>query len=202
MQVYEPNTKKFIKLSQPQSFMANERELVEEAYPGDIVGLFDNGSFKLGTTLCDENSGLEYGGIPMFPPEHFARVNPRDSLKRKQFIKGITQLSEEGAIQIFRQSDIGVETVIAGVVGVLQLDVLEHRLLNEYNVELVITRLDLSKARWILSSPKDPESLSLTSQTKIVKDILERDVLLFDSDWAIEWAMTKNKGLELTDIMA
>ena len=94
-----------------------------------------------------------------------------------------------------------METVIAGVVGVLQLDVLEHRLLHEYNVELVIARLELSKARWIISSPKDAQDLNLTSQTKIVKDILERNVLLFDSDWAIEWAMTKNKGLELADIM-
>ena len=200
MQIYEPVSGKYISLRQPQSFMANDRELVEKAYPGDIVGLFDTGSFKLGSTLTEKNTGLEYKGIPMFPSEHFARVHPKDSLKRKQFIKGISQLSEEGAIQVFKQIDIGVETVVVGVVGVLQLEVLEHRLLNEYNVELTIQRLGISRSRWILKSQSDISDLNVTSSTLAAKDKNDNDVLLFDSDWAIDWALSKNKDLELCDI--
>lgn len=200
MQVYEPSSDKPIRLSQSQSFMANDREMVNEAFPGDIIGLFDPGIFKLGTTLSESNNSLEYGGIPMFPAEHFARVSPKDSLRRKQFIKGITQLSEEGAIQVFKQNDIGVETVIVGVVGILQLDVLEHRLLNEYNAQLRIQQLNFKKAMWITSKNTDTNKLNLTSSTMRAKDKHDRDVILFDSDWAVEWALEKNKGLELVDI--
>jgi peptide chain release factor 3 len=200
MQVYIPDLGKYVKLSQPQSFMANDRELIEEAYPGDIIGLFDTGSYSLGMTLCEENNGLEYSEIPMFPSEHFARVHPKDSLKRKQFIKGISQLSEEGAIQVFRQSDTGVETVIVGVVGLLQLDVLEFRLLNEYNVALDIQRLSMTRSRWITALTGDIASLNLTSSTLRAKDKCGRDVLIFDSEWAVDWALSKNKGLGLADI--
>ena len=107
--------------------MAQEHETVDKAYPGDIIGLFDPGIFRLGDTLAT-GKHIHFAGIPLFAPEHFARVSALDSMKRKQFVKGITQLSQEGAIQTFKRADIGREEIIVGVVGVLQFEVLEHRL--------------------------------------------------------------------------
>ena len=114
MSVYHVQAGKEIRLSQPQQFMAQERAIVEEAYPGDIIGVFDPGIFNIGDTLCEGNQHFKFEGIPIFPAEHFARIFPADSMKRKQFVKGIGELSEEGAIQVFKQPDSGMEAVIAG----------------------------------------------------------------------------------------
>ena len=107
-----------------------------EAYAGDIIGVFDPGIFSIGDTLCMPKEQFAYEGIPTFAPEHFARVRQVDTMKRKQFVKGITQIAQEGAIQIFQEFNTGMEEIIVGVVGVLQFDVLKYRLENEYNVEI------------------------------------------------------------------
>ena len=125
-----------VKLSQPQQLMASERKIIEKAYAGDIIGVFDPGIFSIGDTLCISNQKFEYEGIPTFAPEHFARVRQIDTMKRKQFIKGINQIAQEGAIQIFQEFNTGMEEIIVGVVGVLQFDVLKFRLESEYNVEI------------------------------------------------------------------
>ena len=117
------------------SLMADDRALVSEAYAGDIIGLFDPGIFSIGDTLCTGKPHVQFAGIPTFAPEHFARVTQVDTMKRKQFVKGMEQIAQEGAIQIFRDLGAGMEEVIVGVVGVLQLEVLEYRLKNEYNVD-------------------------------------------------------------------
>lgn len=127
MSVYHKQGGKVVKLSQPQQFLAQERTIVEKAYPGDIIGVFDPGIFGIGDSLSDEKMKVQFEDFPVFPPEIFARVQPKDSLKRKQFVKGITQLAQEGAIQVFEQKDIGIESFIVGVVGVLQLEVLEYQ---------------------------------------------------------------------------
>ena len=108
MNVHHSSSNKQIRIAQPQQFMAQEREIIDEAYPGDIIGIFDPGVFRIGDTLSETNPKLVFEGIPLFPSEHFARVSAADSMKRKQFQKGIGQLSEEGAIQIFKQVDIGI----------------------------------------------------------------------------------------------
>ncbi|MDR1061249.1 MAG: peptide chain release factor 3, partial [Clostridiales bacterium] len=131
MEVFHVNRGKKIRLSQPQQFMAQERAIVEEAFPGDIIGLFDPGVFNIGDTLSEKDASLLFDGIPSFPAEFFERVSPKDSMKRKQFLKGMSQLAEEGAIQIFRQEGAGMESFVVGAVGALQFDVLEHRLLAE-----------------------------------------------------------------------
>lgn len=200
MEVFHVQAGKQIRLSQPQQFMAQERTIVDEAYPGDIIGVFDPGIFNLGDTLSEGNPQLKFEGIPIFPAEHFARVTPADSMKRKQFVKGIEQLSQEGAVQVFKQIDIGLESIIVGVVGVLQLEVLEHRLKHEYGVDLKIQRLPYRFARWI-DGDADPKKLNLTSSTMIAQDKLERHVLLFENEWSITWAQDKNKGLVLIDII-
>ena len=118
-----------IRLTQPQQMMASERTIVEEAYAGDIIGVFDPGIFSIGDTICSPKMGnIAFDGIPTFAPEHFARVRQVDTMKRKQFIKGISQIALEGAIQIFQEFNTGMEEIIVGVVGVLQFDVLKFRL--------------------------------------------------------------------------
>ncbi len=199
MQVILSNSGKPIRLAQPQQFMAQEREMVDIAYPGDIVGLFDPGIFKIGDTLSTAG-GLVFKGIPSFPAENFARVAAKDTMKRKQFLKGLTQLAEEGAIQIYKQPDIGVEEFIIGAVGVLQFEVLEYRLKNEYNVDLKLSYLNHRHARWITDIVGHPNDLNKTSTTMIVKDTHDNYVLLFENEWSIQWVLDRNKGLTLRDI--
>lgn len=200
MSVFHVQSGKEVRLAQPQQFMAQERTIVEEAYPGDIIGLFDPGIFNIGDTLCEGNSQLKFEGIPIFPAEHFARVAIIDSMKRKQFIKGINQLSEEGAVQVFKQIDIGVETLIIGAVGALQFEVLEYRLKNEYGVDIRVQLLPYKHARWLDGFDVDPRKFNLTSSTMITEDKQDRYVLLFENEWSIRWAEERNKDMKLTDI--
>ncbi|QGU96098.1 peptide chain release factor 3 [Clostridium bovifaecis] len=200
MEVYHVQQGKKIKLAQPQQFLAEEREIVEEAYAGDIIGVFDPGIFGIGDTLCPASSKFKFEGIPTFAPEHFARVRTVDTMKRKQFIKGITQIAQEGAIQVFKELFIGIEEIIVGVVGVLQFEVLEYRLKNEYNVDIKLERLPFRNIRWIEKSDIQPDKLNITSDTKVVKDLKDKDLLIFTSDWGIQWALDHNKGLVLSDI--
>ncbi len=198
MEVWHSSSGKTIKLAQPQQFMAQEHETVETAYPGDIIGLFDPGIFRLGDTLCT-GTPIRYSGIPLFAPEFFCRVSPLDSMKRKQFMKGIVQLSQEGAIQTFKRPHIGREEMIAGVVGVLQMDVLEYRLKLEYGVDLVREGLPFRYVRWVADTPKPLEKLRLTSTTAIAQDSAERPVLLFENEWSIRLALENNEGLVLKE---
>ena len=187
-----------IRLSQPQQFMAQEHESVDTAYPGDIIGLFDPGVFRLGDTLCT-GPHVRYAGIPLFAPEFFCRVAPEDSMKRKQFLKGVLQLSQEGAIQTFRRPHIGREEMIAGVVGVLQMDVLEYRLKSEYGVVITRETLPYRFVRWIAQTPKPPDKLRLTSTTVVAEDRAGRPVLMFENEWSIRLAAENNEGLVLAE---
>lgn len=200
MEVFHVQNGNKVRLTQPQQFLAQDREIIEEAYAGDIIGVFDPGIFNIGDTLCESADKFKFEGIPTFAPEHFARVRTVDTMKRKQFIKGITQISQEGAIQVFKEINIGVEELIVGVVGVLQFEVLEYRLKNEYNVDIKMDRLGYKNIRWIENKDMDPKSLVITSDSKLVKDLDDRNLLLFQSDWAISWALEHNKGLVLSDI--
>ena len=116
MEVYHERTGKALRMSQPQQFFAQEKTTVEEAYAGDII-VVDNGLLRIGDTLCESRETFRYEGIPMFPSEHFARVRTPDAMRRKQFLQGIHQISEEGAIQVFKQPNLGVETLTIGVVA-------------------------------------------------------------------------------------
>ncbi|MBQ6674932.1 MAG: peptide chain release factor 3 [Ruminococcus sp.] len=200
MEVLHVQGNKKMRLSQPQQIMAEQREIVNEAYAGDIIGVFDPGIFSIGDTVCSPKKKFEFEGIPTFAPEHFQRVRPKDTMKRKQFVKGAEQIAQEGAIQIFHEPMMGMEEVIVGVVGVLQFDVFQYRMKNEYNVDLVIEGLPYSYIRWIdkmnVSEPKD---LKISSDTKIVQDFRGNYLLLFSSEWNIRWALERNEGLELSE---
>jgi len=190
---------KRIKLAQPQQMMAENREIIEEAYAGDIIGVFDPGIFSIGDTVCDPKMKVQFEGIPTFAPEHFAAIEQVDTLKRKQFVKGITQIAQEGAIQIFTEPGGGMERVIVGVVGVLQFEVLEYRLKNEYGVAIRRSDLPYGYIRWIASRDADPKTMTLTSDTKWVQDLKGNNLLLFASEWNIQWALERNEGLRLTE---
>lgn len=190
-----------VKLSQPQQLMADERKIIEEAYAGDIIGVFDPGIFSIGDTLELSNKKFAFEGIPTFAPEHFARVRQIDTMKRKQFIKGINQIAQEGAIQIFQEYNTGMEEIIVGVVGVLQFDVLKYRLESEYNVEIRLETLPYEYIRWIGNPTEiDLDRIVGTSDMKKIKDLKDRPLLLFVNEWSIGMVLDRNKGLILNDL--
>ena len=199
MDVYHMQGRKKVRLSQPQQLMAKERKIVEKAYGGDIIGVFDPGIFSIGDTLTASGDRFCYEGIPTFAPEHFARVRQLDTMKRKQFVKGINQIAQEGAIQIFQEYNIGMEEIIVGVVGVLQFDVLKYRLENEYNVEIRMDNLPYEYIRWIGNEEINLDKLTGTSDMKKVKDLKGRPLLLFVNEWSIRMTQDRNEGLILTE---
>ena len=200
MEVKHVQGGKVMRLSQPQQLMASERKILDEAYAGDIIGVFDPGIFSIGDTICMPKENFAYEGIPTFAPEHFARVRQVDTMKRKQFVKGITQIAQEGAIQIFQEYNTGLEEIIVGVVGVLQFDVLKYRLNNEYNVEIRLEPLPYEHIRWIENKEDfDLDKLTGTSDMKKVKDMRGNPLLLFVNEWSVGMTVDRNKGLILTE---
>ena len=199
MDVFHIQGGKKVRLSQPQQMMASERKMVEKAYGGDIIGVFDPGIFSIGDTLTTSPEKFAYEGIPTFAPEHFARVRQVDTMKRKQFIKGINQIAQEGAIQIFQEYNTGMEEIIVGVVGVLQFDVLKYRLENEYNVEIRMEKLPYEHIRWIENEEIDLSKVVGTSDMKKIKDLKERPLLLFVNSWSVRMTEERNPGLILSE---
>ncbi len=189
-----------MRLSQPQQLMAQERKIVEEAYAGDIIGVFDPGIFVIGDTICMPNKKFKFEGIPTFAPEHFARVRQVDTMKRKQFIKGINQIALEGAIQIFQEFNTGMEEIIVGVVGVLQFDVLKYRLQSEYNVEIRMDKLPYEHIRWIENKTEiDVNRIQGTSDMKKIMDLKGNPLLLFINSWSVGMVLDRNPGLKLSE---
>jgi len=187
MTVNHVRTGKKIRLSQPQQFMAQNRNIIEKAYPGDIIGLFDPGIYQVGDTLAqDEN--FEFEKLPRFSPEHFAKVTTRDTTKYKQFHKGLTQLSEEGAVQIYQIPDTG--QILLGVVGELQFEVFQYRLKNEYGADVLLQRLPYQLARWVKEPVSSPGGL-------FVKDEDGNTVVLFENEFSLGWAKKENPSVNL-----
>lgn len=188
-----------VRLSQPQQMMASERKMIDKAYAGDIIGIFDPGIFSIGDTITTSDKKFVYEGIPTFAPEHFARVRQVDTMKRKQFVKGINQIAQEGAIQIFQEYNTGMEEIIVGVVGVLQFDVLKYRLKNEYNVDIYLENLPYEHIRWIENEEINLDKVTGTSDMKKIKDLKDRPLLLFVHDWSIRMTVERNEGLILSE---
>ncbi|MBS5082422.1 MAG: peptide chain release factor 3 [Clostridiales bacterium] len=199
MEVYHVQGEKKLRLSQPQQMMAQERHIVDEAYAGDIIGVFDPGIFSIGDTICLPGKKFAYEGIPTFAPEHFARVRQVDTMKRKQFVKGINQIAQEGAIQIFQEFNTGMEEIIVGVVGVLQFEVLKYRLENEYNVEIRMETLPYEHIRWIENKEYDMAKLIGTSDMKKIKDLKGNPLLIWVNSWSIRMTQERNEGLVLSE---
>ena len=193
---------KKLRLSQPQQMMAAEREIIDEAYAGDIIGVFDPGIFSIGDTVTVPGKKFKFSGIPTFEPEHFMRVSPKDTMKRKQFVKGMEQIAQEGAIQIFKLPGAGLEEVIVGVVGTLQFDVFQYRMRSEYGVELYMEGLPYEHLRVITACPCKPEDLVLCTGSAILEDFRGRLLVAFGGEWSVGFLTKHNPGLELADTLS
>ncbi len=191
MDVRLPREEKPIRLSMPHQLFGADRHVIEEAWPGDVIGLFDTGTLRIGDTLC-EGTAFEYAELPRFSPEIFARVRAKDALKRKQFEKGLEQLSQEGAIQIFHQRGGGMRDPIVGAVGALQLEVLQYRLQHEYNADLVLDRLPYQVARWVSGTDFDPARFETEVDALCVEDRDQNPIALFKSEWNLNYAMGRH----------
>ena len=178
-----------LRLAYASQFMARERETVDEAFAGDIVGIVDTGYFQIGDTIT-EGKEFEFDKIPRFSPEIFGRLTVKDPLKRKQLQKGVQQLSEEGMIQKFFDPVVGIQDPILGVVGELQLDVLMFRLNDEYKLDVRLERLPYSVARWPRKNG-EPVS-SLQGGSRIFHDDNEEPVLLLEKEWDLRWLEKEN----------
>ena len=186
-----PREEKPLRLSTPHQLFGADRQVIEEAWPGDVIGLFDTGSLRIGDTLC-EGPPFEYAELPRFSPEIFARVRAKDALKRKQFEKGLEQLAQEGAIQILHARGGGMRDPIVGAVGALQLEVLQYRLLHEYGADLVLERLPYQVARWVSGAGFDPARFEAEVDALCVEDRDQNPIALFKSEWNLSYAMGRH----------
>ncbi|MGZ3725578.1 MAG: peptide chain release factor 3 [Pseudobdellovibrio sp.] len=190
MKVNHARLEREFRLSYSSQFIAADKETVDEAYAGDIVGVADTGNFAIGD--CVSSQGYtSFEDIPKFAPELFAKLTVRDALRRTKLNEALQHLSEEGAIQLFFDPIIGNQETIVGAVGELQFEVLVRRLQDEYNLEVKLTRLPFSVARW----PRTAEGQGI-SQLKgnfqLFKDVIDQPVLLLNQEWDLNWAQKEN----------
>ena len=196
MTVKHARTGKTVRLSRPQKLFAQGRESLDIAYPGDVIGLNNPGVFAIGDTIYNGKK-LEYEGIPCFSPEIFAYLKNPNPSKFKQFQKGITELREEGAIQIMYSSDEFKREPILAAVGQLQFEVVQFRLRNEYGVETTLEPLSYSLARWVGGGWEALEKAGKIFNTMTVKDNWGRPVLLIRNEWNLGQIMADNPNLNL-----
>ncbi|MDJ1172513.1 peptide chain release factor 3 [Roseofilum capinflatum] len=199
MTVSHARTGKTVRLSRPQKLFAQDRGSVEVAYPGDVIGLNNPGVFAIGDTIYTGKK-VEYEGIPCFSPELFAYLRNPNPSKFKQFHKGVTQLREEGAVQIMYSSDESKRDPILAAVGQLQFEVVQFRLLNEYGVETRTELLSYSVARWVLNGWDFLDQMGRLFNTMTVKDNWDRPVLLFKNEWNLQQVQGDHPDLRLSAI--
>jgi peptide chain release factor 3 len=199
MEVLHVRTAKPMTLARPVQFLAQERTVIDEAFSGDIIGVWDPGLLRIGDALC-QGAPREFEGIPRFSPEHFVRVRLEDPLKRKQLKKGLDQLSEEGAVQIFFDRLRLEREPILGAVGVLQFEVIQQRLKSEYRVSAGFDRLPYQFARWLegdgIERPEILDKFELPGRETCVLDVENRPVVLFDSEWLLRMAENDHPNLK------
>ncbi|MCF7804379.1 MAG: peptide chain release factor 3 [Candidatus Marinimicrobia bacterium] len=189
-EVTHDRTGKTVRLSTPHTLMGDERDILEEAYPGDVIALFNPGEFQIGDALYT-NDPAEFNVIPLFSPEHFLRVSTKEPFKRKQLREGLKQLSEEGVVHVFEVPDGVGNELLLGTVGVLQFDVVKHRMKTEYNTELNTTAVPYTFARWLPSDEKVIGDLKSSYFTHVTKDMEGNPIVLFESRYALEKAEDK-----------
>lgn len=194
MDVTLERTGKTIRLNNSTEFMAAERETVTEAVAGDIVGLYDTGNFQIGDTIYAGKQGVAFEPLPQFTPELFMKVTPKNVMKQKSFHKGMQQLVQEGAVQLYRT--YSTNEYILGAVGQLQFEVFKFRMQNEYNSEVEMTPMGNRTARWI--NPDQLDEKMSSSRNLLVKDVHGEPLLLFENAFAERWFHDKYPDVELT----
>ncbi|MGM0505670.1 MAG: peptide chain release factor 3 [Bacteroidota bacterium] len=196
LEVTHAQTGKRVKMSTPHTLMGDERQIMEEAWPGDIVSLFSPGFFRIGNTL-HAGEKVAFNVIPLFTPEHFMKVSTKDPFKRKQLREGLKQLSEEGVVHVFEVPNGVGNELLLGTVGVLQFEVVEHRMQAEYNVDLNIEGVSYHTARWLSGDETVIKKLQSSYSTHITKDMEGNPIVLFDSQYALNQAEEKVGADEL-----
>jgi len=200
-EVFHVRSGRGFRLANPAQFVAQERSLVEEAYAGDVIGVFDPGFFEIGDTLTS-GSTYEFEKIPSFAPEHFARLVSQDPMRRKQLTRGIEQLAKEGTVQLYRPPGGHSGEMILGAVGQLQMEVTKHRLKEEYGAEVRLEPLGYQMARWVSAKngkTLDFQSLNNACTGLIVLDVRERPVVLFERDWSVRFAQERLPDVEFAE---
>ena len=199
MEIVHPRSGKKLKLPRAHRLFAQDRETMDEGFPGDIIGLVNPGEFQLGDTLC-EGKQVNYEALPQFPPEYFATLRCLDTARRKQFGRGMEQLIEEGAIQYFTRPDATRRDPILAAVGELQFDVVRFRLQTEYNTDTAVDFLPYVLARWITGSPEDLANLHIPYTAARVIDRLGNHAVLFHSKWDAEYTIKKHPNIKFSDV--
>ncbi|KRN28415.1 peptide chain release factor 3 [Lactobacillus selangorensis] len=194
MDVTLHRTGKQMRLNNSTEFMADSREQVSTAVAGDIIGLYDTGNFQIGDSIYSGKQDAELPPLPQFTPEVFVRVSPKNVMKQKSYHKGIQQLVQEGAVQLYTMYNSG--DYVLGAVGQLQFEVFQFRMLNEYNSEVVMTPIGHRVARWVDPEQLDPNMSS--SRNLLVKDIHGDPMFLFENDFALRWFTGKYPDVKLT----
>src|SRR5699024_2977246 len=190
LQVTESNTDQQLKMSTPHTLMGDERNILTEAYPGDEDSLFDPGSFRIGTTIYSDDP-VNFDVIPLFTHEHFMKASSKDPFQRKQLREGLKQLAEEGVVHVFEVPNGVGNELLLGTVGVLQFDVVEHRMLSEYKCELNMTPVSYNSARWLPDDQTVIDKLESSYSTQVTKDMEGNPIVLFDSAYALSQAEEK-----------
>ena len=198
MNVTLSRTGKQIKLSQSTHLMANDRETVDFATAGDVIGIYDTGNYQIGDTLTTSKEKIFFEPLPTFPPELFMRVKPINTMKAKHFQKGVSQLAQEGAIQVYKNE---FNDIILGAVGQLQFEVFEYRLKNEYNSEIRMESLNYSVARWVDTENTEELKKYESSRCALVYDAYDRAVLLFANQYTLDTFIEKNKEIKLIEAL-
>jgi peptide chain release factor 3 len=188
-----------VRLAQPQQFMAQDRRHVDDAYPGDVVGIHDRGSLRIGDTLSADGP-IQIEEMPRFSPELFARITVKDPLRRKHLDKGLRQLSEEGAAQVFYSTTHAGPEPLVGAVGRLQFEVLLHRLQAEYGVVATLSNLPYGHARWVTGPAEEVARLGSTAGRSLVYDSKNRPLLLFESEWTMRHTIERSETLQFHDV--
>jgi peptide chain release factor 3 len=199
MSVLHPRTGKRLRLNRAHRVFGQERETMDEAFPGDIIGLVNPGEFHLGDTICT-GEPLNFEPLPQFSPEHFAVLRCKETLRRKQFERGMSQLIEEGAIQLFHDPHSARREPILAAVGALQFDVVRFRLESEYNAQTDIEWLPYKLARWVTVSTEVASQTRVPLGAKVVKDQLGHTAILFRSPWDAEYFQRENPKLTLSAV--
>jgi peptide chain release factor 3 len=194
MQVIHGRLGRTIRMARPHRLFARERETIDDAFPGDVIGLSNPGLFQIGDTVCSRD-GRQIAALPRFQPEQFARLHNQQVAKQKQFSKGLTQLEEEGVIQILYAVNGGVRAPILGAVGALQFDVVQARLQLEYGVETNLEPLSYTAARWISGTPAAIDGALSSTRWLHVQDHRQQSVLLFNTAWDLNYCMQQNPAI-------
>jgi peptide chain release factor 3 len=199
MDVWHPRMKRKVKLAPPLRLFGQDREVIEEAVAGDVVGVINPGLFTIGDTVSGKDIGV-FPPLPRFQPEHFALLRSPQTDRYKQFVKGLTQIEEEGAIQLFYPISSGRREPILGAVGSLQFDVVRYRLEAEYNVETQMEPLNYSAARWVRGDIPAVNALGDARGRMRAEDRDGKTVILFTTEWDLRYAEENSKEIEFSDL--